>query len=114
MPAYVIVSIDIHDPAMYERYKQLAPPSIGLYGGKYLTRGGAVEVLEGDWTPRRFVILEFPSMEKAKAWHDSPEYAPALAQRQSCATSLMLLAEGLPVPFIPPSPAPPAATGGAA
>jgi uncharacterized protein (DUF1330 family) len=109
MPAFVIVSIDIHDPVMYERYKLLAPSSIGVYGGKYLTRGGAVEVLEGQWTPRRFVILEFPSMEKAKAWHDSPEYAPAKALRDSCASSLMLLAEGLPTPFVPAFPA-----GGAA
>ena len=104
MPAFVIVSIDIHDPVLYERYKALAPSSIGVYGGKYLTRGGAVEVLEGEWTPRRFVILEFPSMEKAKAWHDSPEYAPAKALRDSCARSLMLLAEGLQVPFVPAAP----------
>ena len=104
MPAFVIVSIDIHDPVLYERYKALAPSSIGVYGGKDLPRGGAVEVLEGEWTPRRFVILEFPSMEKAKAWHDSPEYAPAKALRDSCARSLMLLAEGLPVPFVPAAP----------
>lgn len=101
MPAYVIVTIDIRDPVAYQRYIQVAPPSIGLYGGRYLTRGGAVEVLEGHWTPRRFVVLEFPSMERAKAWHDSPEYAPAKALRQSCATSLLLLAEGLPEPFVP-------------
>jgi uncharacterized protein (DUF1330 family) len=105
MPAYVIVTIEIHDPVAYERYRTLAPPTIGLYGGKYLMRGGAVEVLEGNWTPRRFVILEFPSMERAKQWHDSPEYAPALALRESCASSLMLLAEGLPVPFVPVPPA---------
>ena len=105
MPAFVIVTIDIHDPVAYQRYIQIAPSSIGVYGGKYLTRGGAVEVLEGHWTPRRFVVLEFPSMERAKQWHDSPEYAPALALRQSCATSLLLLAEGLPVPFVPAPPA---------
>ena len=110
MAAYVIVTIDIHDPVAYERYKQLAPPSIGLYGGKYLTRGGATEALEGHWTPRRFVILEFPDMAKAKQWHGSPEYAPALALRQSCATSLLLLTEGLPEPWVP---APPAAGGAA-
>lgn len=109
MPAYVVVTIDIHDPAAYERYKAAAPPSIGVYGGRYLTRGGAVEVLEGEWPRRRFVILEFPSMEKARAWHASAEYGPARAMRQASATSLMLLAEGLPEPFVP---APPA--GGAA
>lgn len=111
MPAYVVVTIDVHDPVMYERYRQQAPASIGRYEGRYLARGGAVEVLEGEWTPRRFVILEFPSMEKARAWHASPEYAPALALRQSCATSLMLLAEALPEPFAPAAPGEP---GGAA
>lgn len=105
MPAYVVVTIDIHDPDAYERYKQLAPPPIGRYGGRYLTRGGAVEVLEGEWPRRRFVILEFPSMELAKQWHASPEYAPALALRQSASTTVMLLAEGLPEPFVPKWPA---------
>ncbi len=105
MPAYVVVTIDIHDPEAYERYKQLAPPPIGRYGGRYLTRGGAVEVLEGEWPRRRFVILEFPSMELAKQWHASPEYAPALALRQSASTTVMLLAEGLPEPFVPKWPA---------
>ena len=111
MPAYVIVSIEIHDPVLYERYKLAAPAAIGAYGGKYLTRGGAVEVIEGEWTPRRLVILEFPSMEKARAWHGSPEYASALAMRHSSSTSLMLFVEGLPEPFVP---APPAAGRGAA
>jgi uncharacterized protein (DUF1330 family) len=101
MPAYVVVQVDIQDPVSYERYKSIAPSSIGLYGGCYLTRGGAVEVLEGEWAPRRFVILQFPSMERAKEWHDSPEYAPALGLRNSSASTLMLLAEGLPEPWNP-------------
>ena len=103
MPAYVVVTIDIHDPEDYKRYIEIAPPSIGLYGGCYLTRGGAVDVLEGEWPRRRFVILQFPSMERAKRWHESPEYAPALALRQGCASTLMLLAEGLPEPWFPPA-----------
>lgn len=110
MPAYVVVTIDIHDPESYERYKAVAPPSIGKYGGRYLTRGGAVEVLEGEWPRRRFVILEFPDMAAAKAWHGSPEYAPARAMRLAAATSTLLLAEGLPEPFVPKWPA----EGGAA
>jgi uncharacterized protein (DUF1330 family) len=105
MPAYVVVTIDIHDPVAYERYKQLAPPSIGAYGGKYLTRGGALEALEGQPESRRFVILEFPDMPAARRWHASAEYAPALALRRSCATSTLLLAEGLPEPFVPAPPA---------
>lgn len=101
MPAYVIVQIEIHEPTAYQRYTQLAPPSIGRYGGRYLTRGGAVEVLEGEWNPRRLVILEFPDMHAVRAWHASPEYAEAKALRQTCATSQILLAEALPVPFVP-------------
>ena len=101
MPAFVVVQIDVRDPSAYERYKTMAPGSIGRFGGRYLTRGGAVEALEGEWSPRRFVILEFPDMEHARAWHASSEYAPAKALRIASADTLMLLAEGLPEPFAP-------------
>lgn len=94
-PAYVVVQIAIDDPAQYERYKQLAPPSIIRYGGRYLVRGGALETLEGGWGPSRLVILEFPSMAAARAWWASPEYAPAKAIRNACARSEMLVVEGL-------------------
>lgn len=95
MSAYVVVDIEVHDRERYETYKRMAPPSIALYGGRYLTRGGETNVLEGDWTPKRFVILEFPTMERARAWWGSPEYAEAKALRQSIATTRMVLAEGL-------------------
>ena len=68
MPAYILVDIDVLDAERYEDYKRLASASIAAHGGKYLIRGGAVEVLDGDWKPNRFVLLEFPSVEKAKAW----------------------------------------------
>jgi uncharacterized protein (DUF1330 family) len=100
MPAYIIVRVDIHDPQNYDRYKALAPASIKGYGGRYLTRAGAVEVLEGEFDPKRLVILEFPDMARAKAWHDSPEYAPARALRTACARSVMLLAEGVSAPVV--------------
>ena len=96
MPAYVVFQISVHDAQTYERYKQLAPPSIARYGGRYLARGGATQALEGTWEPPRFVILEFPSMERARAWWGSPEYAPAKALRQASAHTMMLLTEGLP------------------
>ena len=67
MPAYIVVEVDIHDPERYGRYKDMAPPSIYQYGGKYIARGGACETLEGDWKPPRFVILEFPDTERARA-----------------------------------------------
>jgi uncharacterized protein (DUF1330 family) len=95
MPAYVVVDIAIHDPESYERYKQLAPPSLAIYGGRYVVRGGMTTLLEGTWQPSRLVVLEFPSAERARAWWDSPEYAPAKAIRQSCARTEMLLVEGV-------------------
>src|SRR5438105_2797789 len=97
MPAYVVVEIEIHDPAGYDRYKTLAPPSIAAYGGRYLVRGGEVAVLEGTWRPTRLVVLEFPSPERARAWWDSPEYAEAKALRQRCATTQMIAIDGVAV-----------------
>lgn len=96
MSAYVIVNITVHDPARYEEYKRLAPPSISAYGGRYVARGGPVDVCEGDWTPARLVVLEFPSLERARAWWASPEYAPAKALRQSCADAQLVITEGPP------------------
>lgn len=95
MPAYVIVDVDVRDPDRYDRYKELAPASIATYGGRYLARGGATEVLEGDWVPKRLVVLEFENLEQARRWHDSPEYAEALALRQATAVSTMVAIEGL-------------------
>lgn len=66
MPAYIIVEISIHDPKGYEEYKKLAPASIAASGGEFLIRGGKTETLEGDWTPERIVVVEFPDMETAK------------------------------------------------
>ncbi len=95
MPAYVIVDIEITDPAEYEEYKKHTPASLVAYDGKFLTRGGTVENLEGDWKPKRLVILEFPSMEKAKAWWNSPEYTPAKLIRQRASNTQMIVADGI-------------------
>ncbi|MFI5198080.1 MAG: DUF1330 domain-containing protein [Thermoanaerobaculia bacterium] len=96
MSAYVLVDVVVRDPAKYESYKALVPPSIAAYGGRFIVRGGAVEELEGSWKPSRLVILEFPSAERARAWWSSPEYAEAKALRLATATSKMILVEGLP------------------
>ncbi len=100
MPAYIVVQIDIKDPVPYQRYTTLTPPSIALYGGKYIVRGSELETLEGTWHPPRFVILEFPTVERAREWWNSPEYAEAKALRQSCASTEMLLVDGLPADAI--------------
>jgi uncharacterized protein (DUF1330 family) len=92
--AYVVVDITIRNPETYERYKALAPAGIAAYGGKYLVRGATTTALEGTWNPRRLVILEFPTADKARAWWSSPEYAEAKRLRQSCADTDMLLVEG--------------------
>jgi uncharacterized protein (DUF1330 family) len=96
MRAYVVVEINVHDPATYETYKGLAPAGIAAYGGKYLVRGAKCTTLEGSWDPKRFVILEFPTADKARAWWNSPEYAPAKAVRQRSASTQMILVEGPP------------------
>jgi uncharacterized protein (DUF1330 family) len=96
MPAYVIVNVTVNDPARYEEYKRLASPTVPAYGGRYVARGGPVEVREGGWSPARLVVLEFPSVERARSWWESPQYAPAKAVRQSCADTELVITEGLP------------------
>jgi len=95
MSAYVVVPISIEDPALYEECRRVAPPSIAAYGGRYLVRGGALDVLEGDWRPERLVVLEFASVERARAWWSSPEYAPAKALRQASAQTGMVVVAGV-------------------
>ena len=95
MPAYIVVEIDVHDPETYATYREMAPPSIAAYGGRYIVRGGRTETLEGTWSPARFVVLEFPDAERARAWWSSPEYAEAKALRMESATTQMILVEGL-------------------
>jgi uncharacterized protein (DUF1330 family) len=94
MSAYVIVDVVVSDPDRYEEYKRLAGPTVGQYDGRYVVRGGHAENLEGGWEPHRVVVLEFPSMQRAKEWWSSAEYAPAKAIRQEIASSEMIVVEG--------------------
>ncbi len=94
MAAYVIFDIKVTDPDRFAQYRELAPGSIAAYGGRYVVRGGAMEVLEGQWTPNRLVVLEFPSVERAKEWLDSPEYRPARELRQASAVSNAVVVAG--------------------
>ena len=95
MTAYVIVDINVTDPVRYEEYKTLAAPTVELYGGKYIARGGKTETLEGDWSPTRLVILQFENMEQAKAWHDSIEYRGPKRLRHETAISKMVVIDGV-------------------
>ena len=94
MKAYVIVDVKINDPQRYEDYKKLTPASLKPFDGKFIVRGGSSEILEGDWEPGRIVVIEFPSLEKAKAWWSSDIYAPAKALRQATAFTKMIVVEG--------------------
>jgi uncharacterized protein (DUF1330 family) len=94
MPAYVIVNVDTKHPQEYERYKEMAQETIAQYGGRYLVRGGKMEVLEGAWRPTRIVVVEFPSYEKAREWWHSAEYAPAKELRQQLSVTDLLIIDG--------------------
>src|SRR5205807_1361358 len=95
MGAYVIVDIDIVDPVGYEEYKNLAGATVAKYGGKYIVRGGKTEVLEGDWNPKRIVVLQFDSVERAKAWLNSEEYREPRKMRHRTAKTKMIMVEGV-------------------
>ena|SRR5690349_14534556 len=96
MAAYVIVDIEIKDPARYAEYARDVPATIAKFGGRYLARGGRTEVLEGTWQPRRLVVLSFDSVERARAWWASDDYAAPKALRQSCSIGNMVVVEGVP------------------
>ena len=95
MTAYVIVDIDVKDAATYKEYIGLAPATVAAYRGKYLARAGRTEKFEGDWVPKRLVILQFESPERAREWLDSPEYGPIKQLRHRAALSNMVAIEGV-------------------
>lgn len=96
MPALVIVDIDVTDPVGYEEYKRLASVSIAAHGGRYVARGGATTVLEGPWSPKRLVVLQFASADAARAWYASSEYAAAKEARlRTTAATTMVVVETL-------------------
>lgn len=96
MPAYVIVDSEILDPERYERYKQASPGAVAGSGGRFLVRGGEHCVLEGDWQPKRVVLLEFEDLDAAKRFYDSPAYREARALREGAANMNMVAVEGVP------------------
>jgi len=95
-PAYVIAEIDVTNVEPYD--KEYVPPAAKAVtdgGGKYIVRGGATEVLEGDWNPKRIVVLQFDSMERAKEWLNCEEYREPRKMRHRTAKTRMILLEGL-------------------
>ena len=94
MAGYLIADIDVTDPVAYQEYAKLTPAIIAKYGGKFLVRGGAAEVVEGAWAPNRLVVLEFESLERAKEFYRSEEYRPVMQIRHKTAISNFVFVEG--------------------
>jgi uncharacterized protein (DUF1330 family) len=95
MAAYVIMDVKVQDAAGYEEYRRAGSPSVPQHGGKYIVRGGRVDVLEGDSPPSRIIVIEFPTVDQAKRWYNSPEYQAALKGRLRTADSKVLIVEGV-------------------
>lgn len=95
MAAYFVVELDVHDPTGFEEYRKRVPATIERFGGRYLVRGGAVDPLEGDWLPKRVVVLEFPSREVARCWYDSEDYRELKALRFRTSRARVILVQGV-------------------
>jgi uncharacterized protein (DUF1330 family) len=93
--AYVIADVDVTDPVRYDNYRKLTPGAIAPYGGRFVVRGGEVAPLEGGWTPSRIVVIEFPSLEAARRFYDSPEYREARDARAGAANMRMIAVQGI-------------------
>lgn len=98
MTALLISDVTVRDAEAFQIYRTRAAASIAQYGGRYLARGGAIELLEGTWEPRAIIIVEFPSMEQARTWYGSPEYASALEVRDAALSRDLILVDGISVP----------------
>ena len=95
MAAYVIIETDIADAGQYERYKAASPAAVEAGGGRFLARGGELDVLEGDWQPSRLVVLEFEDVAAARRWYDSEVYQQAKKLRDGVARLRMVAVQGV-------------------
>jgi uncharacterized protein (DUF1330 family) len=94
MRAYLIANIEVTDPAGYQEYRERVPPTLAAHGGRFIVRGGTIDVLEATWVPTRLVIIEFPSMAALKSWYDSPAYRPLIELRNRNARSSLVAVDG--------------------
>jgi uncharacterized protein (DUF1330 family) len=92
--AYIIASIEVTDPELYDEYRRQVLATVEPYGGRFIVRGGASEILEGNWQPPRVIVLEFPDVDVARRWYTSEEYQPLIALRQRASNGDLLLVEG--------------------
>ncbi len=98
MPAYLHGEIEITDPEAYEEYRRKVPATIAAHGGRYLVRGGAAELLEGEGALRRQILLEFPTLADLRAFYDTPQYQPLKALRQRASNGRLVAIEGVMSP----------------
>jgi uncharacterized protein (DUF1330 family) len=94
MAAYLIADIEVKDAATYDQYRGQVAPTVAKYGGRFVVRGGNPEALEGQWTPKRVIVLEFPTMDALKRWYHSDEYKPLIALRQKGAAGDIIAVDG--------------------
>lgn len=99
MPAVLIADIEVHDAETYTRYREANPDIVNKFGGRYIALGGEVKVLEGDWLPRRTIIIEFPDMSALTAFYESEEYGKLRPIRWQSADSRLVAIETLPEPI---------------
>jgi uncharacterized protein (DUF1330 family) len=95
MSAYVISEVEMRGAADFEFYRTIAAKTIAQYGGRYLVRGGAANLIEGGPPPKTIIIVEFPTMERLREWYASPEYAEALKLRQTALDRRLIFVEGV-------------------
>ena len=95
MSGYIIANVQVTNPTQYEEYKKWSSAAMQATGAEVCVRGGKLEVLEGDWTPERLVVLKFPTFEAAKAFYDTPEYMKAREARADAAIMRLVVVEGL-------------------
>ena len=94
MAAYIVAQLKVHDPATFQRYREAVTPLVDRFGGRFLIRGGELDVREGDWPLPRLVVIEFQSKDAARLFYDSPEYQKILPLRQAAADGTVALVDG--------------------
>ena len=95
MAGYAIIHDEIQDQALFAEFRKRVGPTVEAHGGRYLVRGGAIEVMDGDWVPDRIIVIEFDSVEQARAWLTSPEYAEIKQIRMKAANASVIIVEGV-------------------
>ena len=95
MAAFVTTEEEITNPEVYGQFLQQVSPTVEAHGGRFVARGGAIDVILGDWAPKRNAILEFGSVDQARAWLNSSDYTALTEMRESSSNINMVVVEGL-------------------